>query len=108
MQQHCWQPQVFPLDLNTPVFGKVLQTKFSHSQIYSALSFIYSLIQPGGGQKSLLKSFFSVLRAALRGSVFQRLCCAVALIVALLYACYPLIKENCLKVNWTNANRVFD
>jgi hypothetical protein len=101
MQQHCGPLQFFPLDLNTPVFGKLLQIQFFHSQIYSALTLIYSVTLFGHSQKVLVTPFYSAL-------LFQRLYFNIALITDLLQACYLLIKESLLKVNWINANRVFN
>ena len=108
MQQHCGPLQFFPLDLNAPVFGKLLQIQFSHSQIYSALTLIYSVTLSGHSQKALVTPFFPALRARISVLLFQRLYFNIALITDLLQACYLLIKESLLKVNWINANRVFN
>jgi hypothetical protein len=97
MQQHCGPLHFFPLDLNAPVFGKLLQIQFSHSQIYSALTLIFSVTLFGHSQKALVTTFFPVL-------LFQRLYFTIALITGLLQACCLLIKESLLKVNWINAN----
>jgi hypothetical protein len=108
MQQHCGPLQFFPLDLNTPVFGKLLQIQFSHSQIYSALTLIYSVALFGHSQKVLVTPFYSAFRARISALLFQRLYFIIALITDLLQACYLLIKESLLKVHWINANRVFN
>ena len=104
MQQCCGPLQFSPLDLNTPVFGKLLQIQFSHSQIYSALTLIYSATFFGHSQKVLVAPFYSALRARISALLFQGL----YFVTDLLQACYVLIKEGLLKMNWKNTNRVFN